>query len=178
MKSPAKGSSLPVPSGSDSTGGEALRDALAVPAGLEGCSQDQPEHRSAIQHPRLPALPLGALWEPFRAGSQRARRVPGGNLPWKNVPFLPRVCSFGVNCLALKSGSGGSLPLRSQSRRTQQLPPPACLSLSDPWRWREDVQFARRALGVNEERGSPRRIIGGAGAARGSAVALLSSPAC
>lgn len=168
-------------------GGKALRccpAVLAVPAarGLEGCSQDQPEHRRAIKHPLLPVLPagppLGAFWKPFRAGGHRARRVPGGNLPWKSVPFLPRVCSLRLNRLALKPGSGGSLPLCSQSERIQQLPPPACLSLSDPRRWREDVQFARRAQGINEQRCSPWRIIGGAGAARGSAVALLSSPAC
>lgn len=77
MKSLAKGSSLPVPTGNDSAGGKNLSccpAVLAVPgaSGLEGCSQDQPEHRSAIKHPSLPALPSasGAAARGFVGASQ------------------------------------------------------------------------------------------------------------
>jgi len=112
--------------------------------------------------------------EPFRGATHRPRHVRQGNPPGRNVPSLPRVFGSRFSQLAPKSGSGGCPP----SKGIQQLPPQTRLSLSDPSRWREDVQFALRARGINEERRSPWRITAGAGAARGSAVALLSSPAC
>lgn len=76
---------------------------------------------------------------------------------------------------SLKSQLWGGASLSAPSP-AESSSPRSCLPLGDPWQWRWDVRLALRAPGTKEQRCSPPRRT--AGAARGSAVALLSSAAC